>query len=102
MSKLSSPSDFTNINVNYNNGSGYYTTHGDISKLLQITPFLTGSTPSISEVGLLIKKAEERVDDIVGHSYRPIIHSNEFYGFEAFNQGAYPVHRFKDYVGFVQ
>lgn len=102
MSKLSSPSDFTNINVNYANGSGYYTTHGDISKMLQIAPFTTGTTPSIAEVGLLIKKAEERVDDIVGHSYRPVIHSNEFYGFEAFNHGAYPVHRFKDYVGFVQ
>jgi len=102
MPKLSSPSDFTNINVNYNIGNGYYTTHTDVSKLLQIAPFSSGTTPSIPEVGTLIKRAEERVDDIVGHSFRPIIYHNEFHGFEAFHMGAYPVQRFKDYVGFVQ
>ena len=102
MPKLSSPSDFTNINVDYSQGRGFYTTHTDVSQLLQIAAFSSSTTPSIAEVGSLIKRAEERVDDIVGHSYRPVIYKNEFHGFEAFHQGAYPINRFKDYVGFVQ
>ena len=102
MSKLSSPSDFTNINPNYTLGRGFYTTHTDVSQLLQIAAFSSSTTPSIAEVGSLIKRAEERVDDIVGHSYRPVIYHHEFHGFEAFRMGAYPVNTYKDYVGFVQ
>ena len=102
MSKLSSPSDFTNINPNYSQGRGFYTTHSDVSQLLQIAAFSSSTTPSIAEVGTLIKRAEERVDDVVGHSYRPVIYHHEFHGFEAFKMGAYPVNRFKDYIGFVQ
>jgi len=102
MSKLSSPSDFTNINANYSQGRGFYTTHTDVSQLLQIAAFSSSTTPSIAEVGNLIKRAEERVDDIVGHSYRPVIYHNEFHNFDYFRQGAYPVQRYKDYVGFVQ
>ena len=64
MPKLSSPSDFTNINANYSQGRGYYTTHTDVSQLLQIQAFSSSTTPSIAEVGSLIKRAEERVDDI--------------------------------------
>lgn len=102
MSKLSSPSDFTNINANYSQGRGFYTTHTDVSQLLQIAAFSSSTTPSIAEVGNLIKRAEERVDDVVGHSYRPVIYHNEFHNFEFFREGAYPVQRYKDYVGFVQ
>lgn len=102
MSKLSSPSDFTNINVNYSQGRGFYTTHTDVSQLLQIAAFSSSTTPSIAEVGALIRRAEERVDDIVGHSYRPVIYHNEFHNFEFFTMGAYPINRYKDYVGFVQ
>ncbi len=102
MSKLSSPSDFTNINPNYTLGRGFYTTHTDVSQLLQIQAFSSSTTPSIAEVGNLIKRAEERVDDVVGHSFRPVIYHHEFHGFEAFRMGAYPVNRFKDYIGFVQ
>ena len=88
MSKLSSPSDFTNINVNYSQGRGFYTTHTDVSQLLQIAAFSSSTTPSIAEVGNLIKRAEERVDDVVGHSYRPVIYHNEFHNFEFFRHGA--------------
>ena len=35
MSKLKSASDFTGINPDYTNGKGYYTTHVDVSDLLQ-------------------------------------------------------------------
>jgi len=102
MPKLSSPSDFTNINPNYSQGRGFYTTHSDVSQLLQIAAFSSSTTPSIAEVGGLIRRAEERVDDIVAHSYRPVIYHHEFHGFEAFRMGAYPVNRHKDYIGFVQ
>ena len=84
MPKLSSPSDFTNINVDYSQGRGFYTTHTDVSQLLQIAAFSSSTTPSIEEVGSLIKRAEERVDDIVGHSYRPVIYKNEFHGLRRF------------------
>ena len=102
MSKLSSPSDFTSINADYSQGRGFYTTHSDVSQMLQIAAFSSSTTPSIAEVGALIKKTEERVDDTVGHSFRPVIYHNEFHGFEAFHMGAYPVQRYKDYVGFIQ
>ncbi len=53
------------LNVDYSQGRGFYTTHTDVSQLLQIAAFSSSTTPSIAEVGSLIKRAEERVDDIV-------------------------------------
>lgn len=102
MVKVSSPSDFTNIDVNYNIGFGYYTTHTDISNLLQIAAFSNSTTPTIAEVGKIIKRVEEKIDDTIHQSYRPIIHKNEYYSFEGWENGAYPVRRWKDYVGFIQ
>ncbi len=102
MVKVSSPSDFTNIDVNYNIGFGHYTTHTDVSNLLQISAFSDTTTPTRAELGKLIKRAEEKVDDTIGQSYRPIIHRDEYFSFDGWNQGAYPVSIWKDYVGFVQ
>ena len=102
MAKVSSPSDFTNIDVNYNIGFGHYTTHTDVSNLLQINAFSDSTTPTRAEIGKLIKRAEEKVDDTIGQSYRPIIHRDEYFSFDGWNQGAYPVSVWKDYVGFVQ
>lgn len=103
MGKVSSPSDFTNIDVNYNIGFGYYTTHTDVSNLLQISPFSDSTTPTRAEVGKLIKRVEEKIDDGIKQSYRPILHHEEFYSFDtAFGQGSYPVRKYKDYVGFIQ
>lgn len=102
MVKVSSPSDFTNINVNYTNGNGYYTTHTDVSNLLQISDFSTSTTPTVAEIGKLIKRVEERIDDSIKQSFRPIIHKNEYYSFEGWVQGAYPIRKWRDYVGFVQ
>lgn len=101
MSKLSSPSDFSNINVNYTSGNGYYTTHTDVSNLLQISAFSSSTTPTIAEVGKLIKRAEEKIDDATKNSYRPITHQ-EYHSFEAFRMSHYPIRRYKDYVGFIQ
>ena len=102
MGKVSSPSDFTAINPNYTNGLGYYTTHTDVSNLLQINSFTNSTTPTIAEVGKLIKRAEEKIDDKTKSSYRPIIHKDEFHSFETRRKTHYPVGVYKDYVGFVQ
>ena len=56
MGKVSSPSDFTNINAGeYGDGNGYYTTHTEVSNLLQIAQFGTSTTPTKAEVGKIIK-----------------------------------------------
>tara|TARA_R110000751_G_scaffold54663_5_gene117532 strand:+ start:546 stop:1643 length:1098 start_codon:yes stop_codon:yes gene_type:complete len=109
MPRLSSPSDFTNIAPNYLHatlgGKGYYTTHTDVSELLQITPFTGSTTPSIKEVGSIIKRVEERIDEKIKLSYRPIVFYNEYYNFEPAkympNSGR-PYGIYRDYVGFVQ
>ena len=102
MGKVSSPSDFTAINPNYTNGTGYYTTHTDVSNLLQINSFTNSTTPTIAEVGKIIKRVEEKIDDKTKTSYRPTIYKDEFHSFEGFQQGQYPLRTYKDYVGFVQ
>ena len=93
---------FTNINVNYAIGNGYYTTHTDVSNLLQISAFSSSTTPTTAEIGKLIKRVEERIDASIKQSFRPIIHKNEYYSFEGWVQGAYPIRKWRDYVGFVQ
>jgi len=104
MSKVRSPSDYIGHSggVNYSIGNGHYTTHTDVSNLLQIGVFSTATTPTIAEVGKLIKRVEEKIDDGIKQSYRPILHHEEFYSFDGWNKGAYPVQQWKDYVGFIQ
>ena len=102
MVKLGSPSDYTTINPDYANGKGYYTTHTDVSNLLQIESFTAYTTPTVAEVGKLIKRAEERIDDATKHSYRPIIYKDEFSSFEMNRANLYPVTMWRDYIGFIQ
>ncbi len=102
MARVSSPSDFTSINPNYVEGRGFYTTHTDISNLLQISAFSGSTTPNLIEVGKIIKNVEGRIDDTMGISHRPIIFKHEYHNFEAFSMGSYPIQHYKDYVGFVQ
>ena len=102
MARVSSPSDFTSINPNYVEGRGFYTTHTDISNLLQISAFSGSTTPNLIEVGKIIKNVEGKIDDTMGISHRPIIFKHEYHNFEAFSMGAYPIQYYKDYVGFVQ
>jgi len=101
-STVSTPSDFTNINVNYAQGNGYYTTHTDVSDLLQISSFSSNTTPNIAEVGKLIKRVEAKIDDAVGYAFRPIIYRDEFHSTDFVMKGAYPVQQYKDYIGFIQ
>lgn len=102
MVKLGSPSDFTAINPNYGIGNGHYTTHTDVSNLLQIESFTDYTTPTKAEVGKLIKRAEEKIDDATKHSYRPLIYKHEYASFDSHRERQYPMHTHKDYVGFIQ
>ena len=114
MSRLKSASDFTGINPNYTNGKGYYTTHVDVSDLLQISPstdadgdgdysyFTTSSTPSKAMVGKIIKIVEGKIDNWIKQSYRPEIIENEIHNFESGRLVIYPATHWKDYVGFIQ
>jgi len=101
-STVSSPSDFTNINVNYAQGNGYYTTHTDVSDLLQISSFGANTTPNIAEVGKLIRRVEAKIDDAVGYAFRPIIYRDEFHSTDFVMRASYPVQQYKDYIGFIQ
>ena len=114
MSKLKSASDFTGINPNYTNGKGYYTTHVDVSDLLQISPFTdadgdgdisyftTTSTPSKAMVGKIIKTVEGKIDGWIKHTFRPEIVEHEIHDFESGRLVVYPATHWKDYIGFVQ
>lgn len=108
MPKLSSPSDFETIAPNYDVGKGYYTTHQDVSNLLQISPsnttsyFTDGTTPSLKMVGHIIKRVEGRIDDTIKLSFRPEIIEKEVHDFVPGRDPMYPVTFWKDYAGFVQ
>lgn len=107
MPKLSSPSDFTTINPSYSAGRGYYTTHTDVSNLLQISVgatsyFTSSTTPSDAMVGSIIKRVEGRIDDTIGYSFRPEIVENEVHDFEPWRYPIYPSTFWKDYAGFLQ
>jgi len=103
MAKVSSPSDFTNINAGeYTDGNGYYTTHTDVSNLLQIAQFGTSTTPTKTEVGKIIKRVEDKIDETTKMSYRPLIYHNEIHDFNYGRLAHYPISEWKDYVGFIR
>lgn len=114
MSKLKSASDFTGINPDYTKGKGYYTTHVDVSDLLQISPFTDvdgdgdisyfteTSTPSKAMVGKIIKTVEGKIDGWIKHTFRPEIVEHEIHDFVSGRIVIYPATHWKDYLGFVQ
>jgi hypothetical protein len=103
MGKLSSKSDYiVGIAASYGTGIGYYTTHTDISDLLQCGAFSTSTTPNIASIGKIIKRVEGKIDDTLKISFRPEIIEKEVHDFDPFHQGAYPIQPWKDYIGFIQ
>ena len=102
MSTYSSPSDYTAIDVNYTAGKGYYTTASEVSSLLQIADFDSNSTPTLAEVGKIIKRVEGKIDDTTKTSFRPVIYSDEYHNFEFSRLPYQPMAYYIDYVGFVQ
>lgn len=96
----SSPSDYTEIDVDYTQGKGFYTNKDAVSDLLQIPQFTSLTNPTHAQIGSIIKRVEGMIDDKVGRSYRPIIHKDEFKDFEF---SRHPIHSYYGgYVGFVQ
>jgi len=108
MSRLKTESDYlpTLSGVlkigDYLEGIGYYTTHTDVSDLLQCGAFTSTSTPDITAIGKIIKRTEGRIDEKLKMSFRPEIIEKEVHNFDPFQQGAYPIRPSKDYIGFVQ
>jgi len=103
MSKLKSDSDFTQSQaVDYGTGFGYYTTHSDVTALLQCQTFTGATSPTNVEVGKIIKRVEGKIDDSIKTSFRPEIIEKEHHDFIATRDVMYPVSHWKDYVGFVQ
>ena len=103
MSTLKSESDYVRTSgVNYGTGIGHYTTHDEVSALLQCQTFSGSTSPTNAEVGKIIKRVEGKIDDSIKTSYRPIIIQKEHHDFLPTRESAYPVTHFKDYIGFVQ
>lgn len=108
MSRLKSESDYiptltgTLTRGDYEEGIGYYTTHTDVSDLLQCGAFTNSSTPDKAAIGKIIKRTEGRIDDKLKISHRPEIIEKEVHNFDPFQHGAYPVRPSKDYIGFIQ
>ena len=104
MGKLGSKSDYvvgTGMG-DYGTGKGYYTTHTDVSDLLQVGAFSTSTTPSNADVGKIIKRVEGKIDDKLKISFRPEVLEKEVHNFEPLLMNAYPLVPYKDYVGFIQ
>ena len=103
MPKLSSESDYTITALpNYTTGIGYYTSHTEVSDMLQVGAFTTTSVPSIAMIGKIIKRVEGKVDDTIKLSFRPEIIEKEVHNFDAWREVVYPITHWKDYVGFIQ
>tara|TARA_R110000744_G_scaffold14040_2_gene40290 strand:- start:445 stop:1566 length:1122 start_codon:yes stop_codon:yes gene_type:complete len=95
-----SPSDYTNIDVDYSTGKGYYTDKSAVSDLLQIPAFGSGTNPTQVQVGSIIKRVEGMIDDKIGRSYRPIRHQAEYHDFHFSRRPADSY--YGGYVGFIQ
>ena len=109
MSKTYSPSDYnTNTIVDYDTAKGYYCSGEDIVSLLQIpfdsatNQFSASTSPNAADVGKIIKRVEDWVDERIGFSYRPNIYSDEFHNF-TFRRWPFTLQSYYiDYVGFLQ
>tara|TARA_R110002020_G_scaffold117080_2_gene267750 strand:+ start:71 stop:1201 length:1131 start_codon:yes stop_codon:yes gene_type:complete len=106
MSKYSSPSDYTNRAVDYSPSSGasfgYYTNSNLVAQLLQIPDFTATSNPSATEVGTLIKRVEDFIDEKTSTGYREIFYKDEYHNFTSTGISYNLPKYWNDYVGFVQ
>ena len=106
MAKYRSPSDYTNRAVDYAPSSGaaygYYTNSNLVAQLLQIPDFTATSNPSSSEVGTLIKRVEDFIDEKTSIGYREIFYKDEYHNF-TFSGLHYSLPKYwNDYIGFIQ
>tara|TARA_R110001592_G_scaffold224032_4_gene479627 strand:+ start:3558 stop:4688 length:1131 start_codon:yes stop_codon:yes gene_type:complete len=109
MSKSYSPSDYITYNQSYDNARGFYCSGADVVALLQIPgitengelTFTNNTQPKAKEVGKIMKRVEDYIDERIGHSFRKTIYTDEYHNFELkMNPGSYRA--YIDYVGFIQ
>jgi len=101
MVKINVQSDPSLNVVNYSAGNGAYTTAVKIAALMGIADFISigavgATSPTLEEVGDLIRRAEDYIDEFTNNSWRENMAENEFHDFKydtAYN------HLYEDYVG---
>ena len=101
MVKTSAPSDYNSMAEDYTNGNGYYTNSSLVAGLMQIPAFTASSAPDISEVGELIKRTEDFIDEYTRDSWRPNFIEREYHDFE-FQDYRWSIWRYRDYVGSIR
>ena len=87
MVKIVTPSDLSLSAVNYDAGIGSYTTAVKVAALLGIADFVSASSgsatsPTLEEVGDLIRRAEDLIDETTNSSWRENLVENEFHDFD--------------------
>ena len=87
MVKIVTPSDLSLSAVNYDGGIGSYTTAVKVAALLGIADFVSASSgsatsPTLEEVGDLIRRAEDLIDETTNSSWRENLVENEFHDFD--------------------
>lgn len=104
MVKIVTPSDTTLNVVNYDGGIGSYTTAVKVAALLGISDFVSASSgsatsPTLEEVGDLIRRAEDYIDEFSNNSWRENLVENEFHDFDFDDKWR---SYYSDYVGKVR
>mgnify|MGYP003631992504 FL=1 len=94
MVKVITPSDSDLNIVNYTTGAGAYTTAVKIAALLGISDFTSSTSPTVAEVGDLMRRSEDFIDEFTNSSWRDNLVENEFHDFRA-SKGL----RYHDYIG---
>lgn len=99
------PSDTAINSLNYDGGIGHYTNMTKICDLLGIAPFTADTIPTLSNIGELIRYAEDYIDEYTKQSWRPTIVTDEFHDFDFQWERMYRYNRtykHTDYVGFIR
>ena len=68
MVKVITPSDSDLNIVNYTTGAGAYTTAVKIAALLGISDFTSSTSPTVAEVGDLMRRSEDFIDEFTNSS----------------------------------
>jgi len=108
MTKSYSPSDYSATLVDYDLAKGYYCSGSDIVSLLQIpfdsstNQFSGATSPTAVDVGKIMKRVEDYIDERIGYSFRKNIYSDEYHNFEFMRHPFQSFQYYVDYVGFLQ
>jgi len=94
MVKVITPSDSGLNVVNYTTGGGAYTTAVKVAALLGISDFTSSTSPTLAEVGDLMRRSEDFIDEFTNSSWRDNLVENEFHDFSSKRFGL-----FENYIG---